>query len=172
MIQDVYEPLEKYQNEFREAFARNASEEFERLVRASGVDSGANHATCRELCQREKEHEAALAGRGRWRFGCFLVWVLIIAGIVLAVWPFIPQEWFSRDFWRDFVEPTQKNWYFFSGGGAAAAYLAFVFFWKVVRRSGIDSSAGETMEEFRGGGVYREGATSADIAVSPATLRR
>ncbi|MBP5300087.1 MAG: hypothetical protein J6Y80_01655 [Victivallales bacterium] len=134
MIQDVYEPLEKYQNEFREAFAKNASEEFERLVRASGVDSAANRHTCRELYQRETERTAALASRVRWRFGGFFIWVLIVAGIILAAWPFIPQDWLDYGFWQEYIAPTRENWYFFTGGGAALAYLLFVFYWKVVRR--------------------------------------
>lgn len=63
-------------------------------------------------------------------------------------------------------------WYARNRSLALDAKILLLTLWKVVRRSGIDSSAGETMEEFRGGGVYREGATSADIAASPATLRR
>lgn len=63
-------------------------------------------------------------------------------------------------------------WYARNRSLALDAKILLLTLWKVVRRSGVDSSAGETMEEFRGGGVYKEGATSADIAASPATLRR
>lgn len=63
-------------------------------------------------------------------------------------------------------------WYVRNRSLALDAKILLLTFWKVVRRSGIDSSAGETMEEFSGGRAYREGATSASIAASPETLRR
>ena len=135
MIHDVYEPLERYQNEFREKFAQNTSEEFERLVRASGVDAAANAETNRKLRDARKELDATRFRRTRWRFlGC-LTWLVILAGIVAIVWPFIPKDFFSADFTRQFVEPTRKYWFLPSGGGAAIGYLAFLFFLRIVLRN-------------------------------------
>ncbi|MBR4124744.1 MAG: hypothetical protein IKR13_00945 [Victivallales bacterium] len=132
MIQDVYEPLEKYQKEFREAFAQNASQEFERLVRASGVDVEANTETNRKLRTAQADLDATRSSRSNWRLlGC-LDWVLIFAGVAAVAWPFLPKEWFSSNFWHDFVEPVKPYWYLVSGGGAAFVYFAFIFFLKVV----------------------------------------
>jgi hypothetical protein len=135
MIQDVYEPLEKYQNEFREAFARNASQEFERLVRASGVDAAANAETNRQLRNCRDDLESSRSSRGNWRLLGVLTWLMILAGVVAVVWPFLPPEWVSPEFWHDFVEPLKPYWYLVSGGGAAVAYLTFIFFLRVVLRN-------------------------------------
>ena len=135
MIQDVYEPLEKYQNEFREAFARNASLEFERLVRASGVDAAANAETNRQLRNRHEELESSRSSRSNWRLLGGLTWLMILAGIAAVVWPFIPEDLFSPDFWHDFVEPLKPYWYLVSGGGAAVAYLTFIFYLRIVLRN-------------------------------------
>ena len=110
MIQDVYEPLEKYQNEFREAFARNASQEFERLVRASGVDAAANAETNRQLRNRRDDLESSRSSRGNWRLLGVLTWLMILAGVVAVVWPFLPREWVSPEFWHDFVEQLKPYW--------------------------------------------------------------
>ena len=133
MIRDVYEPLEQYQNDFQERFAENASQEFERLVRASGVDEAANAETNRKLRQSRSDLESSRSSRGGWRFLGFLTWLVILAGVAAVIWPFIQPEWFSPQFWRDYVEPLKQYWYLVSGGGAAVAYLAFVFFLKVVK---------------------------------------
>ena len=44
MIEDVYEPLARYRDEFREKFATLAREKFKELTDRSGVDVRANRA--------------------------------------------------------------------------------------------------------------------------------
>ena len=42
MIEDIYEPLREYRDEFRERFSRLVSETFENLTKRSGIDAEAN----------------------------------------------------------------------------------------------------------------------------------
>ena len=49
MIEDVYEPLARYRDEFRRKFAELAREKFEELTRQSGVDVRANRALVGEI---------------------------------------------------------------------------------------------------------------------------
>ena len=49
MIEDVYEPLARYRDEFRQKFAALAREKFEELTQKSGVDVRANRALVGEI---------------------------------------------------------------------------------------------------------------------------
>ena len=55
MIEDIYEPLARYRDEFREKFSRISADTFERLVKESGVDISANAATVAEIKNKEAE---------------------------------------------------------------------------------------------------------------------
>ncbi|MBR6471090.1 MAG: hypothetical protein IKS83_04795 [Victivallales bacterium] len=135
MIHDVYEPLERYQSEFREKFAQNTSEEFERLVRASGIDAAANAETNKNLRNARADLDKTCSRRTGWRLlGC-LTWILMLAGFVAIIWPFIPKDFFSTDFWQKCIEPIQKYWYMFCAGGALFDTLGFLFFKRVVLRN-------------------------------------
>ena len=78
MIEDVYEPLERYVREFREKFSRLAREKFDELASASGVDADANRATVAKIVRARSE-----AGSLRWRRNAF--GVLSALGAVAAV---------------------------------------------------------------------------------------
>ncbi len=51
MIQDIYEPLARYRDEFREKFSQLASQTFEELVAKAGIDAEANAATVRKIAE-------------------------------------------------------------------------------------------------------------------------
>lgn len=51
MIDDVYEPLARYRDEFREKFSRLAREKFQALTEASGIDVAANRRLVAEIQQ-------------------------------------------------------------------------------------------------------------------------
>ena len=89
MIEDVFEPLAEYRDRFREAFAKNAKEMFERLLGESGVDAKANAATMRELSKLEKEKGELEKRLLRWRLGAAGVWIGAVAGVVLTVRQFV-----------------------------------------------------------------------------------
>lgn len=73
MIEDVYEPLSRYRDEFRENFHRNADAKFEELVEKSGVDVQANRRTVAEIRSLQKKLDSAKTRRA-----------LIICGMVMS----------------------------------------------------------------------------------------
>ncbi|MBO7391974.1 MAG: hypothetical protein J6U77_05690, partial [Verrucomicrobia bacterium] len=80
MIQDVYEPLSRYRDEFRSEFAWRAEEKFEELTRASGIDVEANRRLIEEIRMLVDHAEEARGKRSF--FGC--LFVLLVAGAVVA----------------------------------------------------------------------------------------
>lgn len=77
MIEDVYEPLARYRDEFREKFAQLTREKFADLVAASGIDVEANRRQCREIAGLETKLSGAKTRRTI--FG-----VLMVLGYVAA----------------------------------------------------------------------------------------
>ena len=59
MIEDVYEPLARYRDEFREKFATLAREKFKELADRSGVDVGANRALVAEIRKLRRKADSA-----------------------------------------------------------------------------------------------------------------
>ena len=55
MIEDVYEPLARYRDEFRKQFATLAREKFKELTERSGVDVKANRALVAEIKKLQRE---------------------------------------------------------------------------------------------------------------------
>ena len=66
MIEDVYEPLARYRDEFREKFSTLAREKFEELTARSGVDVEANRALVAEIKKLERD-----AGSARTKKSCY-----------------------------------------------------------------------------------------------------
>ena len=80
MIQDVYEPLSRYRDEFKAGFAWRTEEKFEELTRASGIDVEANRRLVEEIRVLVDRSEEARGKRSF--FGC--LFVLLMAGSVVA----------------------------------------------------------------------------------------
>ena len=59
MIEDVYEPLARYRDEFRKQFATLAREKFKELTERSGVDVKANRALVAEIKKLQREADSA-----------------------------------------------------------------------------------------------------------------
>ena len=87
MIEDVYEPLARYRDEFREKFAKLAAEKFRSLVEQSGVDARANVALVTEIKRLEKSAEGAKSRMSLWMTLIVLA-VVAIAGGLLAAYSF------------------------------------------------------------------------------------
>lgn len=81
MIEDVYEPLAKYRDEFRESFARRTREKFLELTERSGVDVAAN----RRLVARVRALEEKVRRVNLRRFLFGLLAVLCLVGVVAAL---------------------------------------------------------------------------------------
>lgn len=78
MIADIYEPIARYRDEFREKFATLAREKFKELTTRSGVDVKANRALVTEI--KRLQEEADSASTKKTCYGC-----LMAVGFVGAV---------------------------------------------------------------------------------------
>ena len=81
MIEDVYEPLAKYRDEFKEKFARLTREKFKTLTKTSGINVSANRRLAAEIKSLETEAESQRAKKTC--FGCLMA--LGFVGMVAAV---------------------------------------------------------------------------------------
>ena len=70
MIEDVYEPLARYRDEFRQKFSELAREKFRELTERSGVDVEANRALVGEIKALQKRADAA--STRKTCFGCLM----------------------------------------------------------------------------------------------------
>ena len=82
MIEDVYEPLARYRDEFREKFAALTREKFKELTARSGVNVKANRALVAEIKQLQSKADSASAKKSCC--GC-----LMAVGFVVAVVAFM-----------------------------------------------------------------------------------
>lgn len=83
MIEDVYEPLARYRDEFKEKFARLTREKFQQLLASSGVDVGENRKTVAAVKKLEKQADAL---RSRKAFKSFLVFLCVCAAVAGGVY--------------------------------------------------------------------------------------
>lgn len=83
MIEDVYEPLERYRDEFREKFAELAREKFKELTERSGIDVEANRALVKEIMGIQSAADSAKSKKTC--FGCLMALGFIVAAAALAV---------------------------------------------------------------------------------------
>ena len=85
MVEDVYEPLARYRDEFREKFSRLAREKFQSLVQRAGIDAAANRRIVAQV--RRLEGSAQTVSGQKTLLGClvFLVFLIVIG---LVVWGF------------------------------------------------------------------------------------
>ena len=82
MIEDVYEPLSRYRDEFKEKFARIAQEKFAELTRISGVDVQANAVLVSAIKKLQADREKLQNTRTLW---ALLTTVLILLAIASGV---------------------------------------------------------------------------------------
>lgn len=83
MIEDIYEPLSRYRDEFREKFSRLTAEKFEELKNISGVDVEANRKTIAEIRKLEALKSKIEQHHMLWGLLCFLLIILTIGGLVI-----------------------------------------------------------------------------------------
>jgi len=79
------EPIEDYESFFRDEHARNVTEYFEDLVRASGVDEQLNIETVAELREFEQNVSASSSSRRWWKAGRIFAIIAAIGLVALAV---------------------------------------------------------------------------------------
>ena len=81
MTEDVYEPLARYRDEFRQKFAKLAREKFNELTARSGVDVRANRALVAEI--RHLQRQADSAGTKKTCYGCLMAVGFVCAALAL-----------------------------------------------------------------------------------------
>ena len=84
MVEDVYEPLDLWRRELRDAHRKNVAERFEALVAESGVDEKENKRLVAEVRRLEKELErekSRLSSRTLLR-NLVLALAILAAGVV------------------------------------------------------------------------------------------
>ena len=82
MIEDVYEPLARYRDEFRGKFADLTREKFKELTERSGIDVEANRAVAAEV--RKLQAKADSAGSKKTAYGCLMAVGLVAAAAALV----------------------------------------------------------------------------------------
>ena len=70
MIEDVYEPLARYRDEFRQKFATLTREKFKELTARSGIDVWANRALVAEI--KRLQEQADFASNKKTCYGCLM----------------------------------------------------------------------------------------------------
>lgn len=85
-MDDIHEPLERYRDELKDAFRKNAEEAFAEIEQKAAVDKEANKATCKKI-----EHVNELITNNTNKISGFkwLKWLMIAAAVVLFLLPFI-----------------------------------------------------------------------------------
>ena len=83
MIEDVYEPLVRYRDEFRQKFAALAREKFKELTERSGVDVAANRALAGKI--RALQSSADSEGAKKSFFGWMIALGFVGAAVAVAV---------------------------------------------------------------------------------------
>ena len=81
MTEDVYEPLARYRDEFRERFAALAREKFKELAKRSGVNVGANRALVAEIKKLEREADSTSSKKSC--YGCLMAIGFVVAAAAL-----------------------------------------------------------------------------------------
>ena len=84
MIEDVYEPLDRYKYEFEQKFAELASQKFEELSEESGVDANKNRETVSEARRLKFKLARASKKAGALSALICLLAIAAIAGVWLA----------------------------------------------------------------------------------------
>lgn len=82
--EEIYNPLEQYREVYKEKFREVAARTFEELAAASKVSTADNKATCDEIRRNSSCLEELKSKQLKWRLICGLMYVLIIAGVIIA----------------------------------------------------------------------------------------
>ena len=86
MEETVYDPLERFKNEYAELFLQNAKNAFEELCQASQIDKKANQDLCLEIFNLTNEKDSYETSRSHWKWLRIFCWIAICG--LLTVWGF------------------------------------------------------------------------------------
>ncbi|MBQ7208262.1 MAG: hypothetical protein IJS01_10745 [Lentisphaeria bacterium] len=91
MIEDIYEPLSRYRDEFREKFSRLTAEKFNELEKESRVDASANAALVAEIEKNTAALEEVKSRRTLWGFLTALAVLLTAGGVGAAIYGIVKR---------------------------------------------------------------------------------
>jgi hypothetical protein len=80
-MKDVYEPLERYKNYFKQEFKKNTQAVFDHLCSLASVDTEANRALCAKIYKLQEEESDSRNKGDRFLYasiGCFLIGALFL----------------------------------------------------------------------------------------------
>lgn len=92
MREDIYEPLSRYRDEFREKFSRLAAEKFEAMTSASRVDTAANKILAGNIRKLEAERSRVEGYRTLWQILNFFLILLGIGGVVTVIFALMTED--------------------------------------------------------------------------------
>ena len=92
MREDIYEPLARYRDEFKEKFARNAAEKFEELENISGVDARANAILVNRIKKLKADRDKVQNRHDMWVSFNFLFVLGAIAGAGFILFAFFTED--------------------------------------------------------------------------------
>lgn len=85
----VYDPLERYKNEYCDLFLKNAQEAFDELFKQAKIDKEKNQSLCLEIFNQSNERDSLATSRSHWGI------LRIICGIFAVgsalIWPITEQ---------------------------------------------------------------------------------
>ena len=120
MREDVYEPLTRYRDEFKEKFARLTAEKFEELLKKSGVDEQANRVLVAAIRKLEKIKAQMEKSKVLWNLLCTLLVLAALAGAGAVLFALFTEN----------PEYEAEKIALISGGAAVCAVsLLLVFKW-------------------------------------------
>ncbi|MBE6368076.1 MAG: hypothetical protein E7052_09255 [Lentisphaerae bacterium] len=104
MIQDVYEPLERYRSEFRERFAKLAEEKFAEMLAQSRVDEEVNAQQVQKIERLTAQLERAQSVRCFWNWMLCILIVIMIAAVVPAFVTYETKNFVPALLWGGLTE--------------------------------------------------------------------
>lgn len=96
--EDVYEPLSRFRDEFKEKFSSVCKAYLEKLIRESGVDEEANKVLAAQIITLKEKKERIRSQKKSWGIGIFFCVILILASVAVLIWILTGEtDWKSRE---------------------------------------------------------------------------
>ena len=100
---EAYNPLTRFESEFKDSFAKNASDCFEKLAIESGIDPAENARLVGEYNVYTQKFEAADSRHTAYGWGIFFMVVALIGSVAAGIWAFLGEK---ADFEAKGIDPA------------------------------------------------------------------
>ena len=92
-MQDIYKPLEEYDEVYRDKFKEVCEATFQELADASGVNIDANRQLCQEINSLNEEHDKVSNKRRNMIILCVVLWLTVAVGVFAVFSPNTFGQW-------------------------------------------------------------------------------